>query len=331
MHFELERKKGLEAVAKAARICAEAGRRAEFREALYKTDGSPVTLADFFVQALINEHLTSSFPEIPIAAEESSDCLEGSLGEKLIRYLEEFLPGKNPDEMLRAIDRGNHSGGAGGKFWTLDPIDGTRGFLSGRQYSIALALIEDGEVVLGILGCPELEAAAGDGAGGEKGFIFLAEKGKGAFQCGLSGDGEKRISVSGIEKAAAAVMCESAEAPDSSYKFSGKIAELLHISAKSVRMDSQCKYALLARGDASIYLRPQRKKNCKENIWDHAAGSIIVEEAGGKVTDSEGKPLDFSAGRQLRRNNGVLATGGAIHEAVLGAARKAIFQRESRE
>ena len=327
MGFELEKKIGLEAVTKAARACARISGEPRFREALYKTDGSPVTLADFFVQALINEELSTAFPEIPIVAEETSFCLEGSCGKKLRENLEELLPEKSPDEILRAINRGSHGGGGHGRFWTLDPIDGTRGLLAKRQYAIALALIEEGEVVLGILGCPELGPDTSNGAGGEKGFIFFAEKGRGSYQFGLWGNTRTRISVSGVEKVSDSIMCESVEAPDSSYEFSGKIAHSLNISAKSVRMDSQCKYAVLARGDTSIYLRPQPRKNYKENIWDHAAGYIIVKEAGGTVTDSSGKQLDFSVGKKLLENKGILATNGSIHEAVLQAVKKNRFQK----
>ena len=327
MDFELEKKAGLDAVTKAARICAQMRDETGFRETLYKTDGSPVTLADFFVQALVNEELTAAFPEIPIVAEENSVCLEGDCGEKLKRHLEEFLPEKSPDEIFRAINRGNHGGGSHGRFWALDPIDGTRGLLAKRQYAIALALIEEGEVVLGILGCPELGPHAGNVKDGKKGFVFFAGKGQGAYQVALSGGPESCISVSGIEKASDAVMCESAEAPDSSYEFSGRIARALDITAKPVRMDSQCKYAVLARGDASIYLRPPPRKDYKENIWDHAAGSIIVREAGGTVTDSSGSPLDFSVGKKLHENKGILATNGVIHEAVLEAVKKTALQQ----
>lgn len=327
MGFELEKKAGLNAVTKAARACARMRGEPEFHKALYKTDGSPVTLADFFVQALINEELTTAFPEIPIVAEETSLCLEDGCGKELRNLLGKFLPGKTPDQILRMINRGNHEAGGNGRFWTLDPIDGTRGFLAKRQYAIALALVEDGEVVLGILGCPELGPNATNGADGEKGFVFFAEKEQGSYQVGLSGSPQTRISVSGIKKASDAVMCESVEAPDSSYEFSGKIAQSLNISAKPVRMDSQCKYAVLARGDTSIYFRPSPHKNYKENIWDHAAGYIIVKEAGGTVTDSSGKSLDFSVGRKLLGNKGVLATNGAIHETVLQAVRKNRLQK----
>ena len=223
---------------------------------------------------------------------------------------------------MRAIDRGNHGGGSRGRFWTLDPIDGTRGFLAKRQYAIALALIEDGEAVLGILGCPELGPDTSNDANGEKGFVFFACKGEGSYQFGLRGTPRTRICVSGVKKVSDSVICESAEAVETSYEFSTKIARALNINAKPVRMDSQCKYAVLARGDASIYLRLPPRKDYKENIWDHAAGCIIVTETGGTVTDLLGKPLDFSFGKKLLENKGILATNGNIHEEVLAAVRK---------
>lgn len=57
-------------------------------------------------------------------------------------------------QILEAISRCNSAGGAKGRHWVLDPVDGTLGFVRGDQYAVALALIEDGKVVVGVLGCP---------------------------------------------------------------------------------------------------------------------------------------------------------------------------------
>ena len=89
-------------------------------------------------------------------------------------------------------------------------------------------------------------------------------------------------------------------------------------------MDSQAKYGIVSRGDASIYLRLPTKKSYRENIWDHAAGSIIVEEAGGRVTDIQGKPLDFSAGNKLNNNRGIIATNGKLHDLLLEAVQQVL-------
>lgn len=103
-----------------------------------------------------------------------------------------------------------------------------------------------------------------------------------------------------------------------------RFQEELGGKADPVRMDSQVKYALLAAGWGEIYLRllsPDRM-DYREKIWDQAAGSVIVEEAGGRVTDLDGNPLDFSQGRTLKKNRGICATNGILHKAALTALGK---------
>ena len=88
-------------------------------------------------------------------------------------------------------------------------------------------------------------------------------------------------------------------------------------------MDSQAKYAAVADGRAEIYIRHSQGKDYVEKIWDHAAGVLMLREAGGTVTDLNGKPLDFSRGGRLSENHGVLATNGYLHEKLLDAVRTA--------
>ena len=86
------------------------------------------------------------------------------------------------------------------RFWTLDPIDGTKGFLRGEQYAVALALIVGGEVVVAALACPNLEVRAAVGGGNEDrqssqdpaGAIFTAVKGEGAFALPAESSGRNR-------------------------------------------------------------------------------------------------------------------------------------------
>jgi hypothetical protein len=59
-------------------------------------------------------------------------------------------------------------------------------------------------------------------------------------------------------------------------------------------------------------------------IWDQAAGALLVEEAGGRVSDLHGLPLDFTTGRHLLRNTGLIASNGLLHDAVLGVVRRRI-------
>ena len=95
---------------------------------------------------------------------------------------------------------------------------------------------------------------------------------------------EKGIRVSLQEDPSQAVFCESFESSHSSHEKSAEIARILGTKRPPLRMDSQCKYGLLARGDVSVYLRLPTRKSYQETLWDHAAGSIVVHEAGGKVS-----------------------------------------------
>ena len=214
------------------------------------------------------------------------------------------------------------SSGASGRRWTVDPVDGTKGFLRGDQYAIALALIDDGEVVLAVLGCPNLPIDPHDASAGV-GCAFVAERNGGAWQVpldtGEAGSAEWRpIRVDAATEVDESTWVESFEPSHSSQGTSAAIASLLGICRPPMRLDSQAKYAVVARGDASVYLRLPRTSYV-ERIWDHAGGSLLVQEAGGVVTDARGHDLDLGAGRTLVRNRGIVAAPRAIHDRVLSA------------
>src|SRR5690606_2261562 len=142
-----------------------------------------------------------------------------------------------------------------------------------------LALIEQGQVVLGVLGCPNLP-----GTGGSRGAVMAAVRGTGTQALPLVGRGlagAQKVQVSSNDAPDQARFYESVESSHSDQGQSARVANLLGITAEPVRMDSQAKYAAVARGEASIYLRLPTRPDYRECIWDHAAGAIVVEEAGG--------------------------------------------------
>ncbi len=307
----------IEAVRAAARVTRAVQAELVTADTLSKKDKSPVTVADFASQAVVGAMLGEAFPEVPMVGEEdAAELREGGNEGLRARVVEQvrsaYRAGAGEDEVLRWIDRGGHDPLASNaeRYWTLDPIDGTKGFLRREQYAIALALIEKGEVVLAVLGCPNLHG----------GLVLAAERGAGAREVAEDGS-EKRVTVSGVAKPQAASLCESVESGHSDQGQSAEIARRLGITREPVRMDSQAKYAGVARGDAEIYLRLPTRADYREKIWDHAAGMLCVVEAGGRVTDAEGKPLDFSRGRTLTENRGIIATNGPIHDAVVDAVR----------
>ncbi len=311
------------AVRAAARVCREVQARLVSADTLAKNDRSPVTVADFASQAIVCAHLEAGRPDDRVVGEEKSAALReperAALRDSVVGHVRGEIAGDpDADTVLGWIDRGGAEAGVP-RFWTVDPIDGTKGFLRGEQYAIALALIEEGEVILGVLGCPNLPGEGGPGV------LFSARRGRATLAHSLwdeSDEEAREVRVAEVASAAAARFCESVESAHSDQGRSARIAELLGITAAPYRIDSQCKYAAVARGDASIYLRLPTRADYREKIWDHAAGAIVVECAGGVVTDIHGRSLDFSRGRTLDDNRGVVATCGGIHDEVIASVKR---------
>ncbi|TFG80857.1 MAG: 3'(2'),5'-bisphosphate nucleotidase [Chrysiogenales bacterium] len=310
----LQKEIGLQAVGAAMNLAATIQNEMTGKYTLTKTDRSPVSIADFAVQALICKILSSHFPGIPIVGEEDSLALRQpenrELLAKIIHYLKKCDAPLEEKEICECIDLGGAE--PNGTFWTLDPIDGTKGFLRGEQFAIALALVQDGQVRLGILGCPNLPPATG-------GTLFWAIQGQGGWKIPAAGGSAEPIRASVKTDPTRMKFVESYESSHSDKDTQLEISRLLQISNPPEQMDSQVKYGIVASGDADIYLRIPNPAtpDYREKIWDHAAGSLIVEEAGGWVSDIDGKKLDFAAGKTLRNNRGILASNGRIHSRVL--------------
>ncbi|NJN29442.1 MAG: hypothetical protein HC824_02470, partial [Synechococcales cyanobacterium RM1_1_8] len=100
-------------------------------------------------------------------------------------------------------------------------------------------------------------------------------------------------------------------------------ARAVGITAPPIYMDSLAKYGAIARGDGDLYLRLPSASSLHrhENIWDHAPGAIVLEEAGGQVSDRHGHPLDFTSGIKMFNNVGIVASNGILHDGVLRALR----------
>ena len=312
----------IQATIKAAALCERIRLDLAAGGTLLKSDRSPVTIADFGSQAIICKMIREKFPHDVIVAEEDSKELRrpdhSKILERVADYVNAFNPTSSSEEVCSWIDFGSNS--ITDRFWALDPIDGTKGFLRGDQYAIALALIEKGRVKLGVLACPNLYTDIHHPSGG-KGCLFLALKGQGSFQMESAGVNTRPIFVSKAKIPSEAIITESVEPDHADHLTHQRLANKLNISKPSLRMDSQAKYGILARGEVTLYLRvpSSSEPGYKENIWDHAAGSIIAEEAGGRVTDVLGRPLDFSSGIKMEKNQGVLVSNGILHEVVLKA------------
>ena len=315
----------IQAVRQAARLVKQV--QAEMvSPALTKEDLSPVTVADFASQALVAHLLAEAFPQDVLVGEEDAGALRLENGraslEQVTHFVSIFAPRTTPEKVCAWIDRG--AADPVQRFWTLDPIDGTKGFLRGDQYVVALALIVDGQVQVGVLGCPNLVDGYQPVMGGQGSLVF-AERGSGAWAAPLEDptDDVRQLRVSERRQPSEARLLRSFESGHTNVSQIDLFAEALGVTAEPVRMDSQAKYAMLAAGGGEIYLRllSASKPDYKEKIWDQAAGSLLVEEAGGQVSDLVGRRLDFGVGRTLSNNRGVLATNGFLQSAALKALR----------
>jgi 3'(2'), 5'-bisphosphate nucleotidase/inositol polyphosphate 1-phosphatase len=313
-------------------------------ERVEKEDSSPVTVADYGAQVLVAWSLRRALPSqrFSLVAEEDSADLRAPSGAAMLRRITDLVnatlaeaegaPPLTPDEVLALVDTGGSEGGAAGRHWVLDPIDGTRGFVAMRQYAVCLGLLEEGQLVLGVLGCPNLPQwaiAEVDCSEGQAcrpytedgvGCVFAARRGAGARAGPLFAPGLPSIAIRCNDALAPeeARFMESFERRHSNHEVSAQVAERVGIELPSLRLDSQVKYGALSRGDASIFMRFP-PSDYREKIWDHV-GAIIVTEAGGRITDARGNALDFSRGRYFPDlNGGIVAATPSMHEAIMEA------------
>ncbi|XP_078433720.1 HAL2-like protein [Wolffia australiana] len=324
-----------------------------------KPDDSPVTVADWGVQAAVSWVLAENFPgeRLSITAEEDAAALASPANAAVLDAIVAAVNGSlsaaaghglaapprgglRRGDVLEAIARCSAPAAEGGRRWVLDPVDGTLGFVRGDQYAVALALIDGGEAALGVLGCPNyplrsqwlrhhhrffraaarLAPAPPPGSWHSGCVMYALRGGGGAWMQPVGGGAARPVRVSSVDEPAAATFCEPVETANSSHSFSAGLAHHVGLRSRPLRLYSMVKYAAIARGDAEVFMKFARS-GYREKVWDHAAGAVIVEEAGGVVTDAGGRRLDFSGGLFLRGlDRGIVAcSGGALHRKIIGA------------
>ncbi len=226
-----------------------------------KADSSPVTDADEAAEAHILEALKSFVPDIPVVAEEA------------------MAAGHRPE--------------VGARFFLVDPLDGTREFISGRgEFTVNIALIDDGQPVLGAVYAPALSR------------MFFAALPDQAFEEQLSPDGRVEAPARPItarqppEVGLTAVASRShRDERTDDYLKRFKVASF-------VSAGSSLKFCLVAAGEADIYPRHGRTME-----WDTAAGHAVLAAAGGSVRDFEGRPLRYGKAEEAFANPFFVARG----------------------
>jgi len=317
-----------EAVAQATIVCRTVQARLDDLRAITKDDESPVTIADFASQAVVanvlRQHLGTS---LVLVGEEGSASLRLSEhAPHLAAALEAARvawPEVTEEQFLDAIDAGDAEPTGDHCYWTLDPIDGTKGFLRGEQYAVSLAYIDGNVPTLGVLGCPNLpmDFSQPFDHPDAHGAIYVASRNYGLYEVPADEPSMplRKAPTLGHQPGDTVRMCESVESGHSRHEHSAQIMEKLGVATESFRLDSQAKYAVVARGQADVYLRMPTRPGYREKIWDHAAGALCASEGGAVVTDITGAPLDFSKGPTLSDNRGIVCASPQIHGRIIRA------------
>jgi 3'(2'), 5'-bisphosphate nucleotidase len=208
-------------------------------EVAKKTDASPVTAADEKAEAIILKALAAIAPDIPVISEEAASA------------------GHIPD--------------VGDRFWLVDPLDGTKEFISKNgEFTVNIALIENHKPVLGVVLAPALNR------------LFAGVVGEGAFIEDANGRRAIRCRKEPAEGLTVVSSRSHGDAAALDAFLSGRKV------ASSVNAGSSLKLCLIATGEADMYPRLGRTME-----WDIAAGHAVLSAAGGYVKTLEGKELGY--------------------------------------
>jgi 3'(2'), 5'-bisphosphate nucleotidase len=223
-------------------------------EVEYKDDRSPLTAADLAAHRILVAGLSTLSPALPVLSEESAATV--------------------PFAERRAWRR----------YWLVDPLDGTREFVKRNdEFTVNIALVEDGEPVLGILHAPAL------------GEMAWAVRGEGA--CLDAGDGARRLHGRRSPDVPVVAVSRSHVNPSTQVLLDA-IGEHGTLSAGSA-----LKFIRIAQGQVDLYPRLGPTSE-----WDTAAGHCLLDETGGAIYDVEGRPLRYNQ-RESLLNPHFLAVG----------------------
>jgi 3'(2'), 5'-bisphosphate nucleotidase len=217
-----------------------------------KLDGSPVTAADHASEAVVVPALHALTPEIPVVSEEAAEA------------------GHMPDV-------------SGGRFWLVDPLDGTKEFVKRNgEFAVVIGLVDDFRAVAGVIYAPDLDLLYA----GASGQAWRVAKGK-----------KDRIAA---QPPAPDGLVVAISRSHTSEKFEAYLGTL-NVRSR-VLCGSALKFGLIAAGEADIYPRFGQTME-----WDTAAGHAILEAAGGHLEAKDGGPLLY--GKPAFRNHGFIARG----------------------
>ena len=266
-----------------------------------KKDDSPVTLADFASQIFIISSIKKYFPEDQIIAEEESSVFIDSDAESIIKRCYTSLnipPEKNLKETL------NYRGSSSKRQWTVDPIDGTKGFQKGLAYAVGMGFMVQAEPTICAIGVPNYQNISLT--------IFSAEKNHGA-RVSYGDQNFTRISVSNRNEIKKFRICHSLHYNKPWVLDFARSLGVTHFFP----LDSMVKLCMVADGSSELYIKPMNME--RSFTWDFLPGELLVKEAGGMITDIRGNPIQYVNDKCKITAPGLIASNGIRHEELLSA------------
>jgi 3'-phosphoadenosine 5'-phosphosulfate (PAPS) 3'-phosphatase len=259
--------------------------------ALVKADSSPVTVVDLLHQTQLQEMLRREFPGDALLSEEPRNLQERHAREA--GELSRAVYGVELEATIAELPT------QGAVTWVLDPIDGTKGFLGGRYFALALACFIDG--------APRFAVMAVPGGNSDRPLaidrtIAFATSGGGAWISPVVEGGEPqwRPLPAGPPRTGSIRVAVS-------LAHGGPLADRLRSTPglEVLELDSQAKYLAVAAGDIDAYLRAARDDGRSDLLWDHLPGALIAGEAGCEVRHFDGTPIVFEPREGIAFRGGV--------------------------
>jgi 3'-phosphoadenosine 5'-phosphosulfate (PAPS) 3'-phosphatase len=268
-------------------------------ESFVKSDQSPVTIADFASQIYILSELKDYFPDDEIIAEEENINFIDLKAENLIKdCFDELKLGEL--KTIRANIR--YRGKPSERQWTVDPIDGTMGYQKGLSYAVGIGFM--------LNSLPKVCAIAVPNYNEKSLVLFSAEENQGA-QVSYDNEGFSTIRVSQNEDLTKFRLCHSLH-----YDKPWVLNFARTVGIRNfVQIDSMAKFCMIAEGSADLYIKPLDAVH--SFTWDFMPGELLVKEAGGEVTDLNGKELKYEGEKCLWTAPGIIASNGILHKKII--------------
>ncbi|KAI1497531.1 hypothetical protein F5X99DRAFT_361999 [Biscogniauxia marginata] len=333
---------------------------AEDKGVVEKDDLSPVTVADFAIQALLTCTVHHAFPADRFVGEESAAELRDNpalldrVWGLLQRVREDHgdaaslceIPA-SPEQMCEMIDwcGSGEPGGAAqaARVWVFDPIDGTKTFVQSEAYAINVALLEGGRQTLSVVGCPTLPVDAVAPVSNTtldltgRGCVVFAARGYGAYVRPLlpGPAGDDGVPIRKIEPHAETATQQDLRAVSCYHLLDSgvndahqAIMERLGIASPGCDFLSWVlRWVTLGLGLANVTVWVYKERERVGKIWDHAGAMLLFEEVGGKITDVDGKDIDLAVGRKMTANHGFVAAPRALHDTVLKTVHEVLHEQ----